>query len=93
MIYTNHAKKRIANRALPIEVLESIFYLGKEFSSNGGARIIKLADRLAKSEFTEELKRKGLKIRKKWFNAYLVCDGSGVVLTAGYRNKRIFANY
>ena len=93
MIYTNHALQRISNRALPEEVLETIYSLGEEFSSNGRSRIIKLANKLAKSEFVEELRNRGIKLRKKWLDAYLVCDESGVVITAGYRNKRIFDKY
>lgn len=90
MHITKHAIARSRQRALPIEAIELLQVLGEEFAAKGHAKIVALTSRLSKQEFLQELKLLGIKVKKKWCDAYLVIDSSNsTIITAGYRYKRI----
>ena len=89
MQLTYHAQRRIAQRALPLPVVELIMNLGDEVRSNKGCKIRLLNSKISKSEFIRELKATGLRAEPKWCELYLVVARENVVITAGYRYKRL----
>jgi len=93
MIYTTHAIDRCKQRAIPLEVVQLILSLGEGVDSGGGAKIYALLSKIEKAEFVFELKAIGMKPKEKWSNIYLVITSDQVIITAGYRRKRIKEAY
>jgi len=91
MQLTHHAKRRIAQRALPLFVVDLVMRIGEDVKSNDGCKIRMLNSKILKSEFISELKAIGHKAEYKWCNLYLVVAEGNVVITAGYRYKRLDA--
>jgi hypothetical protein len=91
MQLTHHAQRRIAQRALPLVVVDLVMRIGEEIRSNRGCKIRLLNSKILKSEFMSELKALGHKAEHKWCNLYLVVAEGNVVITAGYRYKRLDA--
>lgn len=89
MIYTRHAVERCGQRAIPEIVVELILSIGEEFDAGKGTRICALSSNTDKAEFISELKDIGLKRAEKWTKVYLVISPEKVLITAGYRYKRI----
>ena len=91
MQITHHAQRRIAQRSLPLVVVDLVMRIGEEIRSNRGCKIRLLNSKILKSEFIGELKALGHKAEHKWCDLYLVVDEGNVVITAGYRYKRLDA--
>jgi len=88
--YSEHARKRRRHRALPEAAVDLVMSIGDEFKSHHGTRIKALVSKLARNEFRQELKLRGLRPKDKWCNVYAVIDPCGKLITIGYRHKKLF---
>ena len=88
--YSEHARKRSRQRALPKAAVDLVMSIGDEFKSSHGTRIKALVSKLARNEFRQELELRGLRPKDKWSNVYLVVDPCGKLITIGYRYKKLF---
>lgn len=86
MKITIHAKKRLQQRAIPIEIIDLLLDFGSRANGLHGAEIVyfRRHDRLM---IDQEIKR--LRLPTKCLNTYLVQGIEGAVITAGYRTKKI----
>ena len=89
MKFTAHASRRCDQRAIPRTLVKLIIRVGDEFKCGKGCRIISARSKNAHKELVKELQIIGIKIKYGWENTYVVVDGTGTVITAGHRTKRI----
>ena len=89
MEFTIHALRRCDQRAIPRVLAELIVKTGDVYKCGQSRRIIISRSKNAHKELVKELQIIGIKIKYGWENTYVVVDGTGTVITAGHRKKRI----
>ena len=89
MEFTTHAIRRCNQRAIPRALAELIVKTGDVYKCGQSRRIIISRSKNAHKELVKELQIIGIKIKYGWENTYVVVDGTGTVITAGHRKKRI----
>ena len=89
MEFTIHALRRCDQRAIPRVLAELIVKTGDEYKCGQSRGIIIARSKNAHKELVKELQIIGIKIKYGWENTYVVVDGTGTVITAGHRTKRI----
>ena len=89
MEFTIHALRRCDQRAIPRVLAELIVKTGDEYKCGQSRRIIIARSKNAHKELVKELQIIGIKIKYGWENTYVVIDGTGMIITAGHRRKRI----
>lgn len=93
MVYSRHATERCRQRQIPEAVVDLVMTMGEEFAAGEGCQICALRSKQSKKEFAEEVKVLGFRPQANWPNTYLILSPENVVITAGYRNKRIKTSF
>jgi hypothetical protein len=88
---TRHAKIRLQQRSIPIELLDLIQDYGISIRSHGADRyyLDKEGRRQLKQSLRNSLDRKW---NERCSKIYVVISDAGAVITAGFRNKRFKRN-
>ena len=89
MEFTTHAIRRCNQRAIPRALAELVVKTGDVYKCGQSRRIIISRSKNAHKELVKELQIIGIKIKYGWENTYVVIDGTGMIITAGHRRKRI----
>ena len=83
--FTEHARARMRQRAIPPAVVEALLAYGREAYDHHGA-IVVYFDKAARRHLERERFDRAL---ERYLDAYAVVAGSGEVITVGHRDKRI----
>jgi hypothetical protein len=87
MVYTDHAERRMQQRAIPSLAVELLQRFGRIEHSNGGARI-RYFDKRARNRLIRRERIETAQV-ERLANLYLVENQEGVVITAGHRTRPI----
>jgi hypothetical protein len=86
--FTDHARARRQQRCIPKSVIQLLLKYGSERHQTG-ARLLHF-DKLARKRLCADFGPDADRIFGKYLDAYLVEGQDGVVITAGYRSKRLW---
>ncbi len=86
--FTQHARRRIQQRAIPTFIVSLLDQYGSEFRTNNADIII--FDKHAKMRLRQAFGgARGLKAIERWLDAYAIVADDGTFLTVGHRHARV----
>jgi len=87
LIATLHARTRMQQRSIPVAVVDLLLDYGTREHARDHAAIVYF-DKKGRAKLAQDLKRDDYKLIEKKLNSYVIVKG-GVVITTGYRCKRV----
>lgn len=85
---THHGSKRLQNRAIPAQVINWLLDFGNYVPQRHNTQLIHFT-KSGREKLTQQLSTEQKRLLEKKSHAYMVLGDDNVLITAGYRTKRI----
>lgn len=86
IVFTNHAEKKLQQRAIPPMIVDLLMQFGSASRCGGAERL--MFDKRARKRLRRHLGGdRGLKLVDRWLNVYAVIGDNGQVVTAAHKHS------
>lgn len=90
--YSNHALTRSKQRCIPLEVIDFLYDYGDIISNGKGCEIVSIQNKTSRKLAFEKIQDTE-SLNEKHLDCYLVSSENGLVITLGYKIKRIKSKF
>ena len=86
---TDHARRRMRQRAIPPEALDCLFEFGREAFDHRGNAVVLYFDKKARKRLARALRAERVTDVDRLAATYAVVSSKGEVITVGHRHRRV----